>query len=83
MRGGAIALLVLSVSLWISGCASIPQTPLGPPPSGQAIEKLIYEFDKAERSNPPCPEIYRQLFKSSLETIADCLAEIARERARH
>jgi hypothetical protein len=27
--------------------------------------------------------VYRQLFKSSLETIADCLAEIARERARH
>ena len=81
MRGGAIALLALS--LWIYGCATIPQTPPGPPPSGQAIEKLIYEFDKAERSNPPCPEVYRQLFKQSLETIADCLAEIARERARH
>jgi hypothetical protein len=81
MRGGLNALLLIS-SLALASCATTSQTQDGPPPSPDSISYFIYAWDKAERSNPPCPQAYRDLFAESLKTLSDSLAETERERAR-
>ena len=81
MRGGLNALLLIS-SLALASCATTSQTQNGPPPSPDSISYFIYAWDKAERSNPPCPQVYRDLFAESLKALSDCLAEVERERAR-
>jgi len=82
MRGGLAALL-LALSFAIAGCATTSQTQDGPPPSPDSISYFIYAWDKAERSNPPCPQAYRDLFAESLKALSDSLAETERERARN
>jgi hypothetical protein len=81
MRGGLNALLLIS-SLALASCATTSQTQDGPPPSPDSISYFIYAWDKAERSNPPCPQAYRDLFAESLKALSDSLAETERERAR-
>jgi len=81
MPGGRIALLLV-LSLALASCATTSQTQDGPPPSPDSISYFIYAWDKAERSNPPCPQAYRDLFAESLKALSDSLAETARERAR-
>jgi hypothetical protein len=81
MRGGLNALLLIS-SLALASCATTSQTQDGPPPSPDTIIYFIYEWDKAERTNKPCPQAYRDLFAQSLKALSDSLAETARERAR-
>ena len=81
MRGGLNALLLIS-SLALASCATTSQTQDGPPPSPDTISYFIYAWDKAERSNPPCPQAYRDLFAESLKALSDSLAETERERAR-
>ena len=80
MLGGRIALLLIS-ALALCSCATT-QTQDGPPPSPDSISYFIYEWDKAERTNPPCPQAYRDLFAESLKALSDSLAETQRERAR-
>ena len=80
MRGGRNALLLVSV-LVFAGCATT-QTQDGPPPSPDSISYFIYAWDKAERTNPPCPQAYRDLFAESLKALSNSLAETERERAR-
>jgi len=80
MRGGRIALLLIS-ALALCSCATT-QTQDGPPPSPDSISYFIYQWDKAERTNPPCPQAYRDLFAKSLKALSDSLAETERERAR-
>ena len=81
MRGGLNALLLIS-SLALASCATTSQTQDGPPPSPDSISYFIYEWDKAERTNKPCPQAYRDLFAQSLKALSDSLAETQRERAR-
>jgi hypothetical protein len=81
MRGGLNALLLIS-SLALASCATTSQTQDGPPPSPDTISYFIYAWDKAERTNPPCPQAYRDLFAESLKALSDSLAETQRERAR-
>ena len=81
MRGGLNALLLIS-SLALASCATTSQTQDGPPPSPDSISYFIYEWDKAERTNKPCPQAYRDLFAESLKALSDSLAETERERAR-
>jgi len=81
MRGGLNALLLIS-SLALASCATTSQTQDGPPPSPDTISYFIYEWDKAERTNKPCPQAYRDLFAKSLKALSDSLAETQRERAR-
>jgi hypothetical protein len=81
MRGGLNALL-LALSLALCSCATTSQTQDGPPPSPDSISYFIYEWDKAERTNKPCPQAYRDLFAKSLKALSDSLAETERERAR-
>lgn len=80
MLGGRIALLLIS-AFALCSCATT-QTQDGPPPSPDSISYFIYQWDKAERSNPPCPQAYRDLFAESLKALSDSLAETQRERAR-
>lgn len=80
MRGGRNALLLISV-LALYGCATT-QTPDGPPPSPDTISDLIYEWDAIERSNPPCPQAYRDQYVRALKTLSSSLAETERERVR-
>jgi len=80
MPGGRNALLLI-LSLALCSCATT-QTQDGPPPSPDTISYFIYEWDKAERTNKPCPQAYRDLFAKSLKALSDSLAEIERERAR-
>ena len=80
MRGGRAALLLIS-ALALCSCATT-QTQDGPPPSPDSISYFIYAWDKAERTNPPCPQAYRDLFAESLKALSDSLAETQRERAR-
>jgi hypothetical protein len=80
MLGGRIALLLIS-ALALCSCATT-QTQDGPPPSPDSISYFIYQWDKAERTNPPCPQAYRDLFAESLKALSDSLAETQRERAR-
>ena len=80
MPGGRIALLLV-LSLALASCATT-QTQDGPPPSPDTISYFIYAWDKAERTNPPCPQAYRDLFAESLKALSDSLAETERERAR-
>jgi hypothetical protein len=80
MRGGLNALLLIS-ALALCSCATT-QTQDGPPPSPDSISYFIYAWDKAERTNPPCPQAYRDLFAESLKALVDSLAETERERAR-
>ena len=80
MPGGRIALLLV-FSLALASCATT-QTQDGPPPSPDSISYFIYAWDKAERTNPPCPQAYRDLFAESLKALSDSLAETERERAR-
>ena len=80
MLGGRIALLLIS-AFALCSCATT-QTQDGPPPSPDSISYFIYQWDKAERTNPPCPQAYRDLFAESLKALADSLAETERERAR-
>ena len=80
MLGGRIALLLV-LSLALCSCATT-QTQDGPPPSPDSISYFIYAWDKAERTNPPCPQAYRDLFAESLKALSDSLAETERERAR-
>ena len=80
MRGGRSALLLIS-ALALCSCATT-QTQDGPPPSPDSISYFIYAWDKAERTNPPCPQAYRDLFAESLKALSDSLAETQRERAR-
>jgi len=80
MLGGRIALLLIS-ALALCSCATT-QTQDGPPPSPDSISYFIYQWDKAERTNPPCPQAYRDLFAESLKALSDSLAETERERAR-
>jgi len=80
MRGGLYALLLIS-ALALCSCATT-QTQDGPPPSPDSISYFIYAWDKAERTNPPCPQAYRDLFAESLKALSDSLAETQRERAR-
>ena len=80
MPGGRIALLLV-LSLALCSCATT-QTQDGPPPSPDSISYFIYAWDKAERTNPPCPQAYRDLFAESLKALSDSLAETERERAR-
>jgi hypothetical protein len=82
MRGGLNALLLV-LSLALCSCATTSQTQDGPPPSPDSISYFIYEWDKAERTNKPCPQAYRDLFAKSLKALSDCLAEVERERARN
>jgi hypothetical protein len=82
MRGGLNALLLIS-SLALASCATTSQTQDGPPPSPETISYFIYEWDKAERTNKPCPQAYRDLFAQSLKALSDSLAETERERARN
>jgi hypothetical protein len=81
MRGGLNALLLIS-SLALCSCATTSQTQDGPPPSPDTISYFIYAWDKAERTNPPCAQAYRDLFAESLKALSDSLAETQRERAR-
>ena len=81
MPGGRIALLLV-LSLALASCATTSQTQDGPPPSPDSISYFIYEWDKAERTNPACPQAYRDLFAESLKALSDSLAETQRERAR-
>ena len=81
MRGGLNALLLI-LSLALCSCATTSQTQDGPPPSPDTISYFIYAWDKAERTNPPCPQAYRDLFAESLKALSDSLAETERERAR-
>jgi hypothetical protein len=81
MRGGLNALLLV-LSLALCSCATTSQTQDGPPPSPASISYFIYEWDKAERTNKPCPQAYRDLFAKSLKALSDSLAETERERAR-
>ena len=81
MRGGRNALLLISV-LVFAGCATLPPSQEGPPPTPDTISDLIYEWDKIERSNPPCPEAYRQQYVRALKALNSSLAETERERAR-
>jgi len=80
MLGGRIALLLIS-AFALCSCATT-QTQDGPPPSPDSISYFIYKWDKAERTNPPCPQAYRDLFAESLKALSDSLAETQRERAR-
>ena len=80
MRGGLNALLLIS-ALTLCSCATT-QTQDGPPPSPDSISYFIYAWDKAERTNPPCPQAYRDLFAESLKALSSSLAETQRERAR-
>jgi hypothetical protein len=80
MPGGLNALLLIS-ALALCSCATT-QTQDGPPPSPDSISYFIYQWDKAERINPPCPQAYRDLFAESLKALSDSLAETQRERAR-
>lgn len=80
MLGGRNALLLISV-LAFYGCATT-QTQNGPPPTPDTISDLIYEWDKIERSNPPCPEAYREQYVRALKALNSSLAETERERAR-
>ena len=80
MTGGRNALLLIS-ALALCSCATT-QTQDGPPPSPDSISYFIYEWDKAERANKPCPQAYRDLFAKSLKALSDSLAETERERAR-
>ena len=80
MPGGRIALLLV-LSLALASCATT-QTHDGPPPSPDTISYFIYAWDKAERTNPPCPQAYRDLFAESLKALSNSLAETERERAR-
>ena len=80
MLGGRIALLLIS-ALALCSCATT-QTQDGPPPSPDSISYFIYQWDKAERTNPPCPQAYRDLFAESLKALSTSLAETERERAR-
>ena len=80
MPGGRNALLLI-LSLALCSCATT-QTQDGPPPSPDTISYFIYEWDKAERTNKPCPQAYRDLFAKSLKALSDSLAETERERAR-
>jgi hypothetical protein len=82
MRGGLNALLLIS-ALALCSCATTSQTQDGPPPSPDTISYFIYEWDRAERTNKPCPQAYRDLFAQSLKALSDCLAEVERERARN
>jgi len=81
MPGGLNALLLV-LSLALCSCATTSQTQDGPPPSPDTISYFIYAWDKAERTNKPCPQAYRDLFAQSLKALSDSLAETARERAR-
>jgi len=81
MIGGLNALLLIS-SLALASCATTSQTQDGPPPSPDTISYFIYEWNKAERTNKPCPQAYRDLFAKSLKALSDSLAETERERAR-
>ena len=81
MPGGRIALLLV-LSLALASCATTSQTQDGPPPSPDSISYFIYAWDKAERTNPPCPQAYRDLFAESLKALSNSLAETQRERAR-
>jgi hypothetical protein len=81
MTGGLNALLLI-LSLALCSCATTSQTQDGPPPSPDTISYFIYEWDRAERSNKPCPQAYRDLFAKSLKALSDSLAETERERAR-
>jgi hypothetical protein len=81
MPGGLNALLLI-LSLALASCATTSQTQDGPPPSPDSISYFIYAWDKAERTNPPCPQAYRDLFAESLKALSDSLAETERERAR-
>ena len=81
MPGGRIALLLV-LSLALASCATTSKTQDGPPPSPDSISYFIYAWDKAERTNPPCPQAYRDLFAESLKALSDSLAETQRERAR-
>ena len=81
MRGGRNALLLVSV-LVFAGCATLPPSQEGPPPTPDTISDLIYEWDKIERSNPPCPEAYREQYVRALKALNSSLAETERERAR-
>jgi hypothetical protein len=81
MPGGRIALLLI-LSLALASCATTSQTQDGPPPSPDSISYFIYAWDKAEQTNPPCPQAYRDLFAESLKALSDSLAETERERAR-
>jgi len=80
MLGGRIALLLIS-AFALCSCATT-QTQDGPPPSPDSISYFIYAWDQAERTNPPCPQAYRDLFAESLKALSDSLAETQRERAR-
>jgi len=80
MLGGRIALLLIS-ALALCSCATT-QTQDGPPPSPDSISYFIYEWDKAERTNKPCPQAYRDLYAQALKALSDSLAETERERAR-
>ena len=80
MLGGRAALLLIS-AFALCSCATT-QTQDGPPPSPDSISYFIYAWDKAERTNPPCPQAYRDLFAESLKALSDSLAETQRERAR-
>jgi hypothetical protein len=80
MLGGRIALLLIS-AFALCSCATT-QTQDGPPPSPDSISYFIYEWDKAERTNKPCPQAYRDLYAQALKALSDSLAETQRERAR-
>jgi hypothetical protein len=80
MRGGRNALLLV-LSLALCSCATT-QTQEGPPPTPDTISDLIYEWDKIERSNPPCPQAYRDQYVRALKALNSSLAETERERAR-
>jgi hypothetical protein len=82
MLGGRIGLLLI-LSLALASCATTSQTQDGPPPSQDSISYFIYAWDKAERTNKPCPAAYRDLFAQSLKALSDSLAETERERARN
>ena len=81
MLGGRNALLLVSV-LALCGCATLPPSQEGPPPTPDTISDLIYQWDKIERSNPPCPEAYRDQYVRALKALSTSLAETERERAR-
>jgi hypothetical protein len=80
MLGGRNALLLIS-ALALCSCATT-QTQEGPPPTPDTISDLIYEWDKIERSNPPCPQAYRDQYVRALKALSTSLAETERERAR-
>ena len=78
IRGGGIALLLLA----LSSCATLHPSPEGPPPRPETIEAFIYQWDRAERSSKPCPEVYRELYAQSLKALSASLAETEKWRAR-